>query len=67
MQKIDKEVKKALKESSRGRDMQSVSSMEKSLEKFKEMIRDGYAQPRGYNLQTIDSCAHTSTIGFNVL
>ena len=67
MQKIEKEVRKAVKEASHGRDMQRVSSMEKSLQQFKEMVRDGYAQPRGYTLQTIDSCAHNSSVGFNVL
>ena len=66
MQTLDVKVKEAVKNVSKMMDQQSLSSMEQSIRDFEVLVQEGYAQPRGYNLQTIDSSMCSNDVGFNV-
>lgn len=65
MDSIDKSVSDALQQAEKTTDREVISSLEKSVADFHEMVNQGIAQPRGYRLQTIDS-GSSSTIMFNV-
>lgn len=65
MDSIDKSVSDALQQAEKTTDRDVISSLEKSVADFHEMVNQGIAQPRGYRLQTIDS-GSSSTIMFNV-
>ena len=65
MDSIDKSVSDALQQAEKTTDREVISSLEKSVADFHEMVNQGIAQPRGYQLQTIDS-GSSSTIMFNV-
>lgn len=65
MDSIDKSVSEALKHAEKTTDKDVISSLEKSVSDFHEMVNQGIAQPRGYRLQTIDSSS-SSVIMFNV-
>lgn len=65
MDSIDKSVSEALKHAEKTTDKDVISSLEKSVSDFLEMVNQGIAQPRGYRLQTIDS-SPSSVIMFNV-
>lgn len=66
MQTLEVEIKKAVKNASKMMDQQSISAMEQSIREFEVLVQEGYAQPRGYNLQTIDSSMCSNDVGFNV-
>lgn len=54
MDSIEKNIAGALKQAERTADKEVISSMEKVVSDFHEMVNQGIAQPRGYRLQTID-------------
>ena len=66
MQTLEVEIKEAVKNASKMMDQQSISAMEQSVREFEVLVQEGYAQPRGYNLQTIDSSMCSNDVGFNV-
>lgn len=41
-----------------------IESFEQSISNFDSMIESGIASRRGYNLQTIDSCARQCIVRF---
>lgn len=66
MQTLEVEIKETVKNASKMMDQQSISAMEQSIREFEVLVQEGYAQPRGYNLQTIDSSMCSNDVGFNV-
>ena len=66
MQTLEVEIKEAVKNASKMMDQQSISAMEQSVREFEVLVQEGYAQPRGYNLQKIDSSMCSNDVGFNV-
>lgn len=65
MDSIENNVAEALKQAEKSTNREVISSMEKVVSEFHEMINQGIAQPRGYRLETIDS-GTSSVIMFNV-
>lgn len=65
MDSIEKHVSEVLTQAERSTDKRVISSMEKAVSDFNEMVNQGIAQPRGYRLQTIDSQV-SPVITFNI-
>lgn len=65
MDSIEKNVAEALKKAEQTTNKEVISSMEKVVSDFHEMVNQGIAQPRGYRLQTIESSG-SSIFLFNI-